>query len=189
MRRYILTLVLIALAFSMCFAKLSVDISMPKEVKKGSEFDIVIKINPDGYDKFDVAEFIPNDWAISNWYVSGAKKSDVSFDYTQKEFQGKNYLMNHWAVSNPFGDVVLTLKIKAKDTGDFTFRTLWIYPEGFDSEEHVLKVVQKEQNTRITGGYLFNSESTSKESKNTEKVVDIKQNFQKINSLFSMINI
>ena len=146
----------VALMFSIALAEPSVLVKAPKEVEIGN-FSVIININPDSADKFDIAEFVPKNWQISSWKINPSV--DVNFDSYLQDFKGESYNMNHWKLNSVADKMTLKYEIYARNVGEYNFVTLWVYPGGFNLLTNKIIVVEpthsSSKNDGVTG-YVIN---------------------------------
>ncbi len=135
----LLLLVLIIFIIPLALADPSISIDMPREVEKGTSFKVILTIDTDSEDKFDIAVFIPEDWEIVDWDIT--PKLGVDFETSAQEFLGEEHNMNHWKFNSVSDEIVIEYTVDAKNIGKYEFITLWMCPSGFDYISNKIEVV------------------------------------------------
>jgi len=179
---------LLIIAFSFLVLSSACAVSITKDVPnlvKGGEATVKLIVS-NNVDKLDIAEFIPSDWVISNWGVSGIPKENVVMEnYDDYDYLGKTYNMYHWSISDQSSDFSIEYQMIPQQTGKFKFITLWFSPDGFDSDEKTLTVNSAKTNSGapITG--LFVGPENQPTTENNQVTSETNTLSDAVNSLFS----
>lgn len=139
------------LAFLICiFLVLSAGFAVSVQVTRSfgqatvnSSLTVTLFITPaTELSNFNLVDFLPPDWSISSWNVTGIDKAAISTDEQQRPYQGKNRHAYSWEFKKPFSTpITLTYTTTPPATGSFEFIALWLYPSGFDQATATLNVV------------------------------------------------
>ncbi len=113
----------------------------------GSSFPVAFTISAGDspLSAFDLAEFVPSGWTITNWSISGYPKDHISIDTRSRSYQGKVYNAYHWKFSSEFANsIVLSYQLSipsgAQNGSEHSVVTLWIYPGGFNSKTTAIRI-------------------------------------------------
>ena len=125
-------------------ADVSVSRSMPSRVDPQATLTVSFTISPtETVSSFDLAELIPETWAINDWYVSGFDKNNIDLDTQESQaFMGSTYKGYHWKFNADFSSTVtLTYNLNVPVySGNYGFVGIWTYSGGFSKDERTLTV-------------------------------------------------
>jgi len=126
----------------------NVNRKMPSSTQLGNTFNVSLEFKSSKHiDAFDVVEFLPYGWEITNWTVYGYNKNSVVLENIPNyQYQGKIRTAYHWSFREGLdtSQVLLVYTLKAKDTGSQEFITVWTYPGGFKTNTTIISVVPGE---------------------------------------------
>ena len=146
--RAILILLALTLSISLAAGEVYFEREMPTSVKLGSIVNVSIEANSSKpIDAFDVVEFIPYGWEVSNWTVENYNKNAVVLEKLDKyTYQGAVRTAYHWSFRDGLDKepVKLVYTLKAKDSGSQEFITVWTYPGGFKTNTTIMSVIPGE---------------------------------------------
>ena len=146
MRRYVILAVLLLVSLSLAFGDVSVDRQMPSPIEVGHDTNISLKFTSStNIDAFDVVEFIPHGWTISNWTVYGYNKNSVVLEVMKTyTYKGKIRTAYHWSFRDGLSagsEAMLVYTLKPKDVGSQEFVTVLTYPGGFNANTTIMSVL------------------------------------------------
>lgn len=96
------------------------------------ETDSKIVIFTEGQEVFDIVTILPYGWEITEWQ---ATTPNVFAESRATEYLGEMHSVYRWRVECQEEQVEISMKIKPTTAGNNRITTLWIYAEGFNSEE------------------------------------------------------
>ena len=170
MKRIAILLILVCF-LPIAFADPSVSKQIPNEVQENIDFTVTLVIDTDSVDKFDIAEFIPEDWEITDWDIK--PELNIDFDSITMNFMKETRNMNHWKFNSVADEITIEYTVQAEGLGTYEFITLWLHPNGFDSfsdDVKVVKEVKEDSNTGVITGFAINPEPEIEEA--LEIVID-----------------
>jgi hypothetical protein len=143
--RIAILIMVIALSIPFALGEVYFDRNMPSPVEVNHNVTITIKASSTKpIDAFDVVEFIPYGWKISDWSVENYNKNAVVLEtLPEYTYQGKVRTAYHWSFRDGLDNekVTLTYTLTAKDVGSKEFITVWTYPGGFKTNTTMLSVI------------------------------------------------
>jgi hypothetical protein len=141
--------VVFVLAFaliSLASAQVTVDTIRPVTVMRNETFTIEIEISTtEAQTSFDVIQFLPLQWEVLSWEVSGYERADIFYEFSgQQIFAARDRAAAHWRFTKGLSnDVTITLQTRpvAGEQLYAEFITVWTYPGGFNSKSYILTVL------------------------------------------------
>ena len=146
--RWTLAFLVVLLAVSLAHGQAVTEREMPSSVEMGHTINISIAISAtEKLSVFDVVEFIPLGWEVTDWHVVNYNKNSVVLEYLPSyTYQNKARTAYHWSFRDGLGtsQVLLVYTITAKETGSNEFITVYTYPKGFETSTSIMSVLPSE---------------------------------------------
>lgn len=138
MKKAIFTAIILLFVISLANAQI-----VSKRDMKTSPFDsstliVTLNIQPNGLEKYDVAELYPVDWQLTSWNVVG-NSTPVLFEQQTATYKEKPMVLFHWSF-NDSSNTVLTYNVKAPQnaSGEAQVVSIIVYPGGFTPNTYLV---------------------------------------------------
>ena len=126
------------------FGEIVINREMPTAVEVKNTVNVSIDFrSTELIDAFDIVEFVPLGWEVSNWQVYNYDTAAVVLEKEASyQYQGKERTAFHWSFRDGLGSrqVLLVYEITATSSGSQEFISVWTYPGGFDTSTRVMSV-------------------------------------------------